>query len=200
MSTFLDSHVDPAIVARARKGDLKAHEILYRTYGAPVYSLARRMMQQEAAAEEILQETFVEVLANISGFKGEAPVGAWIRRIAVNKCLMQLRSAWHRHGESLDGRPGWADAMDADPGGLPESERLGSQMDLEQALAQLPSTSRAVVWLYDVEGYTHPEIAEMMGKSVSFSKSQLSRAHERLQGLLGQQQESGSCMQVSNNF
>ena len=58
-------------------------------------------------------------------------------------------------------------------------------MDLESALQRLPETSRAVVWLHDVEGYTHEDIAEMMGKTVSFSKSQLARAHLRLRGWLG---------------
>jgi RNA polymerase sigma-70 factor (ECF subfamily) len=58
---------------------------------------------------------------------------------------------------------------------------------LETALQQLSDTARAVVWLHDVEGYTHEEIAEMMNKTVSFSKSQLSRAHARLRKMLGEE-------------
>ncbi len=58
------------------------------------------------------------------------------------------------------------------------------QIDLERAFERLSETSRAVVWLHDVEGYTHEEIAEQMGKTVSFSKSQLARAHARLRGML----------------
>ena len=61
------------------------------------------------------------------------------------------------------------------------------QLDLEAAVTRLPETSRAVVWLHDVEGYTHEDIAELMGKSVSFSKSQLARAHLRLRGWLGEE-------------
>ena len=83
---------------------------------------------------------------------------------------------------------------------MSDSERLGSQMDLEQALARLHPRSRAVVWLYDVEGYTHAEIAQLMGQTVSFSKSQLSRAHERLQQLLQQENGPEPCMQVSNSY
>jgi RNA polymerase sigma-70 factor (ECF subfamily) len=60
-------------------------------------------------------------------------------------------------------------------------------MDLEAALERLPETSRAVVWLHDVEGYTHEEIGKMMGKTPSFSKSQLSRAHGRLRTWLGEE-------------
>ena len=63
----------------------------------------------------------------------------------------------------------------------------GLRMDLEAALERLPETSRAVVWLHDVEGYTHEEIAGMMGKTVSFSKSQLARAHTRLRRWLGEE-------------
>jgi RNA polymerase sigma-70 factor (ECF subfamily) len=61
------------------------------------------------------------------------------------------------------------------------------RMDLEAALERLSETSRAVVWLHDVEGYTHEEIAEMMGKTPSFSKSQLARAHARLRRWLGEE-------------
>ncbi len=61
------------------------------------------------------------------------------------------------------------------------------RMDLEAALERLPDVSRAVVWLHDVEGYTHAEIGEMMGKTTSFSKSQLARAHERLRRWLGEE-------------
>src|SRR5947209_7952910 len=64
------------------------------------------------------------------------------------------------------------------PGAVP------AQIDLERAFERLSETSRAVVWLHDVEGYTHEEIAEQMGKTVSFSKSQLARAHARLRRML----------------
>lgn len=57
-------------------------------------------------------------------------------------------------------------------------------MDLDAALASLPSVSRAVVWLHDVEGFTHKEIADLMGRTESFSKSQLSRAYQRLRPML----------------
>ena len=63
---------------------------------------------------------------------------------------------------------------------------VGANIDLERAFEQLTDTSRAVVWLHDVEGYTHEEIGELMGKSVSFSKSQLARAHARLRRMLGE--------------
>jgi RNA polymerase sigma-70 factor (ECF subfamily) len=68
-------------------------------------------------------------------------------------------------------------------------EDTALRMDLEAALERLSETSRAVVWLHDVEGYTHEEIAGMMGKTPSFSKSQLARAHHRLRRWLGEEVE-----------
>jgi RNA polymerase sigma-70 factor (ECF subfamily) len=66
-------------------------------------------------------------------------------------------------------------------------EDTALRMDLEAALERLPETARAVVWLHDVEGFTHEEIAGMMDRTVSFSKSQLARAHKRLRGWLGEE-------------
>jgi DNA-directed RNA polymerase specialized sigma24 family protein len=77
------------------------------------------------------------------------------------------------------------------------------QLDLEYALAELSATSRAVVWLHDVEGYTHKEIGQMMDKTTSFSKSQLARAHERLRGLLDDQlleDEKHVCMSALKTY
>src|SRR3989454_10645200 len=69
-------------------------------------------------------------------------------------------------------------SSDLEPGG--RAMHVGANLDLERAFEVLSETSRAVVWLHDVEGYTHEEIAEQMGRSVSSSKSQLARAHARL--------------------
>jgi len=95
---------------------------------------------------------------------------------------MYLRTAWRRRATLFrdlvnDDDADWEvpDAQLPDP---------GTGMDLERALARLPDVSRVVVLLHDVEGYTHAEIGELMGMSTSFSKSQLSRAHRRLRGML----------------
>ena len=182
MSKFADIHIDPAIVKRAARGDRKAHEIIYRAYSAPVYSVCLRFTRVPAQAEDLLQETFIEVIRSISGFRGEAPVGMWIRRIAVSKALMFLRSAWHKRGQSLD--DDWHDAPSDKYPETGNSSQPDQAMDLDAALAQLPAVSRAVVWLHDVEGFTHREIAGLMGRTESFSKSQLSRAYQRLRPLL----------------
>lgn len=182
MSKFADTQIDPAIVKRATRGDAKAHEILYRAFSSPVYSVCLRFTRVPAHAEDLLQETFMEVIRSIGQFRGDAPVGIWIRRIAVSKALMFLRSAWHSRGQSLD--DDWEEMTFEPDTRQVGSERQDKAMDLDAALAGLPAVSRAVVWLHDVEGYTHKEIASLMGKTESFSKSQLSRAYQRLRPML----------------
>jgi RNA polymerase sigma-70 factor (ECF subfamily) len=132
-------------------------------------------------AEDVLQETFFEVCRSISQFRGAegGSLTAWIKRIAASKALIKLRAAKYRDADSLDEEGGEVYANPGEPD-------VGLQLDLEQALAKLSDTARAVVWMHDVEGYTHEEIAELMGKTVSFSKSQLARAHTRLKKLLGE--------------
>jgi len=167
--------VDPAVVAGAQRGERAAHAQLFEVYSPMAYTLARRILVSPALAEDALQETFVEVIRKIENYRGDADVGFWIRRIAVNKCLMHLRSSWasRRVDTEVPDIPS--------PGGGEQADR---QIALESALAKISTTARAVVWLHDVEGYTHKEIARLMGKTPSFSKSQLARAHERLRGYL----------------
>lgn len=198
MSKFADILIDPAIVKRAARGDAKAHEILYRAFSAPVYSVCLRFTRVPAQAEDLLQETFIEVIRKISQFRGDAPVGIWIRRIAVSKALMFLRSAWHARGQSLD--DDWEEITFDGRASAAGSQRHDQAMDLDAALADLPAVGRTVVWLHDVEGYTHKEIAGLMGKTESFSKSQLSRAYQRLRPMLGaevERDDAESAMQSS---
>ena len=182
MSKFADIRIDKAIVRRAAGGDRRAHEILYRAFSTPVYSLCLRFTRVPAHAEDLVQETFVEVMRSIGGFRGEAAVGTWIRRIAVTKSLMFLRSAWTARSQALDEH--WDDAYADEDRPLGVTRRPDEALDLDTALAALPSVARVVVWLHDVEGYTHREIGALMGKTESFSKSQLSRAYQRLRPML----------------
>jgi len=166
--------LENAQVARARAGDLEALEAVYRAFRAPVYNLGRRMCGNEEDAEDVLQETFLEVCRSIRRFRGDGSLWSWVRQVAVSKALMLLRRERGRAGRSLDGGLIPPDSLGKSP---PEPT---APIDLESALGRLSPVTRAVLWLHDVEGYTHEEIGEMMGGSTSFSKSQLSRAHKRL--------------------
>jgi len=182
MSKFADIEIDKGIIRRAALGDMRAHEIIYRAFSAPVYSICLRFTKSPAHAEDLVQETFIEIMRSIAKFRGEAALGSWIRRIAVTKSLMFLRSAWTKRGQSLS--DDWDDMTAGEPVSHGISSHPDDAMDLDTALANLPEVSRAVVWLHDVEGFTHKEIAGLMGKTESFSKSQLSRAYQRLRPML----------------
>ncbi len=190
MSKFTDIQIDPAIVKRATRGDAKAHEIIYRAFSAPVYSVCLRFTRVPAQAEDLLQDTFIQVIRSIGQFRGEAPLGIWVRRIAVSKALMFLRSAWHSRGQSLD--DDWEEMTFEKRGLSINAAQQDQAIDLDAALANLPEVGRTVVWLHDVEGFTHKEIAAMMGKTESFSKSQLSRAYQRLRPMLDADIKRGS--------
>lgn len=183
--------IDPAVVARAACGDRPAQADVYRVFAPMVFTLARRMLASASLAEDVLQDTFVTVIGKLPDYRGEAEVGYWIRRIAVNECLMHLRSAWATRRVDND---------DAELRAPAEGARVAErQHALERALDALSGTARVVVWLHDVEGYTHREIGKAMGRSTSFSKSQLARAHERLrQSLEGalDERESELCIPV----
>lgn len=184
MSGFANKSVPADVLARAKRGDMAAHAEIFRVFSSPVYTLAARLTGSTAAADDVLQESFLEVIRSLAKFRGDASLATWIRRIAVSKSLMYLRSAWRRRA-TLFRDLGDAGASAIEPASAAEARAVQLNMDLEKALARLPDISRVVVLLYDVEGYSHAEIAELMGMSVSFSKSQVSRAHARLREMLG---------------
>lgn len=173
---------EPAIglLERASAGDDAAFAELYRAYASPVYTLALRMLRQREAAEDVLQEVFLELTRALTGYRGDGPFWGWVRRLAVNKVLMRMRAERVRPAtDGADGSDVLARLATAD-----DADRVFVARDLDFALGELPAQSRAVVWLHDVEGWTHQEIAAAMGRSTSFSKSQLARAHLRLRRLL----------------
>lgn len=200
MPGFSDCNVEPAILARARRGDMKAHEILYRVYATPVYTLALRMLQNPSQADDILQETSIEVIRKLDTIREEKTFPGWIKRIAVNKCLGHLRSAWNRHSSTseVDAATGGKRSVEGSDRGV-DAAGAELRLDAAQALSLLSPTARAVVWLFEVEGYTHREIGELMGRTASFSKSQLSRAHRKLRAVLGSMEGDESCMRTQNS-
>jgi RNA polymerase sigma-70 factor (ECF subfamily) len=197
MSAFLDSDLPTETVSRARAGAVDAQEAIYRAFQRPVRTLARRLVPSVAAAEDLAQDVFVEVLTKLDQYDGRGSFAGWVRSITVNKCLMHLRSPWQRARRWLD--------LASDDGGAEWPERrspsvTGNTVDLERALARLGDTARAVVWLHDVEGYTHAEIGRLLGGTASFSKSQLARAHAHLRELLESDGVKAPCMPISTSY
>jgi DNA-directed RNA polymerase specialized sigma24 family protein len=170
--------VAEGLLAGARAGDVGAQAQIYTLLAPGVFALIRRIVGVRAVAEDVFQDTMIMVFEQLHRYRQEAPLGAWAGKIALSRSLMFLRSPWHRarlsFGSHADAEVLLGPANVFLPG--PDA----ASVDVERALASLSPTARAVVWLYEVEGWSHEEIARSFGRTVSFSKSQLARAHERL--------------------
>lgn len=178
-----------ALIERVQRRDAAAFEQIYRRFERAVYTLALRMLGDREEARDTLHDAMLKAFQRIGQFRGEAPFWAWLRQIALNEALMRLR-AGERFIVSMESAAD-ADAF-ADDAPAPWAHADASA--LEQALAQLPAVTRSVLWLYHVEGFTHPEIAAAMRKTTSFSKSQLARGTARLRALLDPELEALPCL------
>lgn len=174
---------DRALVAAAAAGGVAAFEALYRRHASRVYGVIARLVGYHGArAEDLTQEAFVRAWQALPNFRFESAFGTWLHRLAVNTALMELRGRRSRPLEDSD-----EDAFD----GIGSADSAGHvtalSMDLERAVASLPPRARAVLVLYDVEGWKHEEIAVELGMAVGSSKAQLHRARSLLRTRLGEQ-------------
>lgn len=189
VSRLSDISICDALLARARRKESAAQAEIYAAVAPALFALIRRLVGNRAVAEDLYQDALVTFFEHLSDFRGEAPLGAWLRQIAVSKCLMYLRSPWHRARLHLESDEG---SVLCEPL-LPTPAMPPEVLDVKRALTTLTPTARAVVWLFDVEGYSHEEIARMFGRSISFSKSQLARAHARLRAGLEPHGDEETC-------
>lgn len=198
MSRFLDIPVDAECLRLAAAGDREAQRLLYGQVAGPAFALIRRMVVPRAAAEDVFQDAMVSLLRNLPGYRGEAPFGAWVRQIALRQCFMHRRSPWQRARRAVVALVAGDDETGAGPVPEPSVDAPAAElMDVERALAALPDVARSVVWMFDVEGMSHEEIAAVFGRTVSFSKSQLSRAHALLRERLSERSVVAASMSVA---
>lgn len=169
-------HRDLALAERCREGDAGAFEELYRSQSPRLFGLACRMVGR-ADAEDLLQEIFLTAHRKLTLYKGESSLGTWLFRLATNICLDHLRSRGARFAHVTDELDEAPEASPVQSGAV-----LGvvDRIDLERALASLPTGCRSVFVLHDVEGLEHKEIGELLGISDGTSKSQLHKARMRL--------------------
>jgi RNA polymerase sigma-70 factor, ECF subfamily len=179
---------EPEAIRLAQQGDERGFERIYRLHSQRVYALCLRMMRGNSAeAEELTQESFLQLFRKIGTFRGESAFSTWLHRLAFNIVLMRLRKrsfqvvSMDEVLEPGENTPGLHEYI-----GAPDQRLSGSvdRMDLERALKQLPRGYRAVFILHDVQGYEHNEIAAIRGCSLGNSKSQLHKARARLRQLL----------------
>lgn len=168
----LDIHKQ--IITKAKKGNSKAQKQLYELYVKAMFNLCYRMMNNVAEAEDVLQEAFCEAFRRLDSFRFESTFGAWIKRIVINKCINELK---RKKIELEYGDQVYQVEISNDE----QLEDNTFQIEkIKRAMGLLPDGYRVVFSLYLLEGYDHQEISEILGISVSTSKSQLARAKKKL--------------------
>ncbi len=159
-----------ALLERARGGDVRAFEILYRALSPRVYGVCLRLARDSAEAQDCTQDTFITAWQMLGEFRGDSAIGTWLHRIAVNEVLGRRRkeATEARHLKGV--------------GAEPERRQDDSATleDLERAIAKLPERARDVFVLRAVYGHTHEEIAGLLHVTVSTSKTHYLRARHLL--------------------
>ncbi|MCX6539062.1 MAG: RNA polymerase sigma factor [Acidobacteria bacterium] len=174
---------DRDLAARCRRGEMVAFEELYRRHSGRLYNVAYRMTGSAADAEDLLQDVFLQVYRRIDSYRGDAALGTWLYRLAVNACLDHLRSHQGRQRKATD----FIDDVEGlEPVASPswQPDRALDRIDLESAISRLPPSYRTAFVLHDVEGHEHREVADMLGIAEGTSKSLLHKARVRLRAFL----------------
>lgn len=169
-----DSVTERGEVRRARDGDLAAFESLYRRHVGRIHGLCLRFSGNPAQAEELTQEVFLQAWRKLEGFRGDSAFGTWLHRLAVNLNLQSLRGSDPDEEQYPEAEEG-SEAPSAPPRRDPVSH-----VDLERAVAELPEGARKLFLLYELEGYTHDEIASLTGVAPGTSRAQVFRARKLL--------------------
>ncbi len=173
---------DLAFVERLRAGDKEACAICVREHSANIYNLALKLTGEPAAAEDVLQETFLSAFKSISRFEGKSQLSTWLYRIAYNAVLMRLRKRQVETvslDEPVEDEEGVPQPRDfADWSENPERALLDAEMRrlMDDAVASLSETLRSVFVLRDVNGLSTAQTAQVLGLSEEAVKSRLLRA------------------------
>ncbi len=170
------------LVKQCRKGNRKAQFELYQLFYKQMYNASLRIVQDTQEAEDIMQETFITAFEKLDTYKGEVPIGAWLRRITVNRSLDALRK---RKVEFET-----PDVIKDEP----EEDNYDLEIDLniddvKACVKELPDNYRTVLSLYLLEGYDHEEISQILNITNSTSRSQYARARKKLQIMLKEKME-----------
>lgn len=192
---MLSELADEELFRRFRRGERAAFEALLRRHRAPLFSFVLRMVgaDDRPRAEDIVQDAFIRVLKNASGWEERAKFSTWLFTIARNLCVDSMRRERQRRAESLDGaaeeegEKGWAHALAANRAG-PERQASNIRMRpiLEAALARLPEEQREVFVLREYSGVPFKEIAELTQVSENTVKSRMRYALDGLRKSLAE--------------
>ena len=168
-----------ALIEACLTGKRLAQSALYERYSKAMYQICLRMMVVPEEAEDILQEAFVDVFSHLQSYRYESTLGAWIKRIVVNRCINRLKSRRLQLVELSNQELPATPFVEVD-----FEDQLLKVNRIKSAMKSLPDGYRTVLSLYLFEGYDHQEIGEILGISEETSKSQYSRARGRLKEMI----------------
>lgn len=163
------------LIRRARDGDRGAFAQIYRLHVDRIHGLCLRLTADPEEAAGCCQDAFVRAWEKLPQFRGDSRFGTWLHRLTANVVWDRRRARLRRQGA---GEPDPDDPVRA------TLDRTGERLDLETAVAALPTGARTVFVLHDVEGYRLREIATLQGIAVGTVKSQLHRARALLREVL----------------
>jgi len=186
-----DEGDERALVARLKGRDPAAFEELVRRNGPRMLALARRVVGDEDAARDVVQDAFLSAFRAMDGFAAEARLSTWLHRIVVNTALMKLRSrrrrpeepiepllpAYREDGHFRDGFVEWGDVEQ-------RLQRREMREAVRRAIDRLPETYRTVLLLRDIEDMNTAETARALGLTENAVKIRLHRARQALRTLL----------------
>ncbi|MBN2612732.1 MAG: sigma-70 family RNA polymerase sigma factor [Bacteroidales bacterium] len=178
-TAYQDIHRE--IIELSKAGNPKAQYQLYQLYSKAMFNISYRMMNNREEAEDMLQESFTEAFTKLDTFRYESSFGSWIKRIVINKCINELKRKKAELVLTENIPDNSADNEEDD------FEVISLKVnDVMKAMEKLPEGYRVIFSLYLLEGYDHTEIAQIMGITESTSKSQFSRAKQKMKELLKQ--------------
>ena len=166
------------------EGDRQVFHELYLEHHRRVYSICLRMTQDVSEAEDLTQEVFIQLFRTIGTFRGESAFATWLHRLTVNHVLMHFRKRKVR--PDLTSGNGELPVQVVAGTNDPKRMRVVDRILLSEIIAKLPSGYREAIIMHDIEGLQHSEIAEMRGRSVGTSKSQLHKGRAMLRALITQ--------------
>jgi RNA polymerase sigma-70 factor (ECF subfamily) len=188
----MDSVDETTLLERLRRGDEAAYEMLIRTYGGRMLSVARGLLRNEEDARDVVQSAYVSAFRGLPTFKGTSQLSTWLHRIVVNGALMKLRTRRRKPEASIeDLLPGFLEDghhVENFSGWASQADRLLEHKQMRQvvraAITELPETHRAVLILRDIEDMTTEEAAGALGITPNAVKIRLHRARQALATLV----------------
>ena len=174
-TVYIDKHI--SLVNDCRNGNRKSQFEIYKLYANAMYNVSLRIVNDEAEAEDVLQEAFLDAFSRIADFRQETTFGLWLKQIVINRSINYLRK---RKAEFVS-------IEDVEVADEPSADEEDAQLKVEQikaAMNELPDGYRVVLTLYLFEGYDHEEIAHILKITENTSRSQYMRAKKKLNSLL----------------